>query len=550
MKCLGLVAAWTVGALWGYAPLAHSAVIVTTVGFSGQQAADLPGGARYASFGASSPVINNAGQIQFNATVMGTGVTSGNYDLLWAGVPSELKALARYDSAPPGTNSAQHFNGFSFRGLNAQGQSAFLGDFYGTGTDFNNDRGLFTGVPGNVAQVARTGSPAPGAPVGQVFSSLGDAPLFNASGLVGFADGYKTPGAGSPTGSGVWTGTAGNVQLVTRSTLAAPGTPYAFDGAMLSALNDSGSVGMSATLGALSGGSAPPRPMSGVWTGSSGSNLQALAVTGGAAPPTGTAQLYYSTFSPPKLNNAGQVLFAASLQDGSNKSAGEALFSGEPGALQLVAMHGQQAPGAPAGQTFGSFIAGGGRAPILINHSGVTAFIASLSGSTPDHSTPNGLFVGTPGNLQLIARTGDEAPGTGGLRYGFDYTGSNPMSLNAQGEIAFISPLVGEDGQGGTGLFVADPSGAVQLVMRTNTSINVPGSGTHTLSLFSMALGSGNEDGGQSFFNDNGQLVFAGFFQDSSSALFVASVPEPGSAAMIGAMGVWLLLLKRRRRLA
>jgi len=314
-------------------------------------------------------------------------------------------------------------------------------------------------------------------------------------------------------------------------------------------LNDGGTVGMSATLGAMSGGAAPRAGSSGIWTGSSGSNLQAVAVTGGTAPVTGATQLYYYNFSPPKLNNLGQVLFATSLQDSTNTSAGEALFSGVPGSLQLVAMHGQQAPGAPAGQTFDSFIAGGGRAPILINHSGVTAFIASLSGSTPDHSNPNGLFLGTPGNLRLIARTGDVAPGTDGLHYAFDYSGLNPMSLNAQGEIAFISPLgVEGGGQAGTGLFVADSSGLVQLVMRTNTVINVPGSGTHTLSLLSTALGSGNEDGGQSFFNDNGQIVFAGFFQDSSSALFIASAPEPGSVAMIGAAGAWIVLLRRRQR--
>lgn len=549
MKRLSLLAASTASAMLGYAPVGLCAVTVATVGYSGQQAADLPAGAVYSSFGASKPLINNAGQIQFEASVTGTGVTSGNYDLLWTGVSSQLTALARFDSAPPGTDSAQHFNSFSFRSLNAQGQSAFFGDFFGTGTDFNNNRGLFAGVPGNLVQVARTGSTAPGVPGGLVYSSLSNAPYFNATGTVGFADGYKTPAAGSPTGTGIWTGTAGNLQLLARSTLAAPGTAYAFDGTTLSALNDGGTVGMYATLGALSGGAPPRAGSAGVWTGSTGSNLQAVAVTGGAAPATGTAQLYYATFSPPKLNNAGQVLFAASLQDATNTSAGQALLSGAPGSLQLVALHGQQAPGAPAGQTFDAFIGGDSRAPILINQSGVTAFFASLSGSNSDHNTPNGLFLGTPGNLRMIARVGDEAPGTGGLHYAFNYSAFNPMSLNANGEIAFISPLgVAGGGQAGTGLFVADTSGAVQLVMRTNTPINVPGSGTHTLSLFSMALGSGNEDGGQSFFNDHGQLVFAGFFTDSSSALFVASAPEPGSVAMIGAAGAWMLLRRQRGR--
>src|SRR5438477_5464560 len=76
-----------------------------------------------------------------------------------------------------------------------------------------------------------------------------------------------------------------------------------------------------------------------------------IAVTGSAAPglPAGAK---FSTFSSPLLNNAGQIGFLATLQTGLGgvtTSNDTALFAGAPGALQLAARKGSQAPGTAAG---------------------------------------------------------------------------------------------------------------------------------------------------------------------------------------------------------
>ena len=79
------------------------------------------------------------------------------------------------------------------------------------------------------------------------------------------------------------------------------------------------------------------------------------------------------------------------------------------------------------------------------------------------------IYVGTPGNWQILAREGDVAPGTGGATYSSDF-GSTALTntcLNAAGKIAFQSNLAG------TGVLTANnqawftgSAGNVQVMVR------------------------------------------------------------------------------------
>src|SRR5205823_3100412 len=129
--------------------------------------------------------------------------------------------------------------------------------------------------------------------------------------------------------------------------------------------------------------------------------LQLLAREGSAAPGTAT------TFSSLELsaaakyfNAAGQAAFAALLSDGGN-----GVWTGAPGGLQLLARDGQAAPGTTA--TFTSVT--GLRS---LNGNGSVAFTGGLTGAGVTSGNDTGVWVGSLGSLQLLAREGSNAPGT------------------------------------------------------------------------------------------------------------------------------------------
>ena len=98
--------------------------------------------------------------------------------------------------------------------------------------------------------------------------------------------------------------------------------------------------------------------------------------------------------------------------------------------------------------------------------SGHVAFQAYLSPEDGPHSDSS-MWVGKPGSVGLVARAGQVAPGTGGLRY-FDFGGDidsyRTPALSPAGEVAFTSTLVDEQ-QSVTAVFAGKP-GNVRLVVR------------------------------------------------------------------------------------
>ncbi len=99
----------------------------------------------------------------------------------------------------------------------------------------------------------------------------------------------------------------------------------------------------------------------------------------------------------------------------------------------------------------------------VVNDSGQVAYFAFLSGTST-----RGLFVGTPGAVQVVARNNTPAPAGG--TYNFDF--SDPV-LNAAGQVAFTATLSGTSTQG---VFVGAP-GAVQAAALQGSA--APAGGTY-----------------------------------------------------------------------
>jgi hypothetical protein len=352
-----------------------------------------------------SAVLNNAGDLAFNAILDGPGVIDENNGALFAGPPSALALIAREGIHAPGTpEGVVYRESFGFRDLaiNNAGHVAFTTFLDGPGVVAEepgvfagvNNLAVYAGPPGALFLVARAGSPAP-----------------------------DTAGA--------------NYRRVS-----------------LADLNDAGQVAFSAALEVVTGEyedvaiyAGPP------------DSPALIARRGDPAPGTPAGVIYRDIyFKPLELNEAGEVAFQATLAGtGVNSTNNEAIFAGSQGALRLVAREGSSAPGTAAAVSYDCFAAS------EFNDAGQVAFLAALHGRGVTDANDEALFVFDPVlGTQLIARAGDLFDvGGGDLRRIDDFGDDFPdidhhvfyVSFNsgANGQLLFDLPFT----DGSRGLFLA-----------------------------------------------------------------------------------------------
>ena len=166
----------------------------------------------------------------------------------------------------------------------------------------------------------------------------------------------------------------------------------------------------------------------------------------------------------------------------------------DPLELHLVALEGSQAPGAPSGAVFDDFVASG---PVM-NNVGQIVFSGTLrtgSGGV-DASNRYGIWSGRPGDLELVARGGDQAPDT---PIGAKFDSLFAQRINGLGRTAFQATL--QLGSGGVttsnivGLW-SDGLGVLALVARRGDQ--APGAPADAVF----------EDFDTGFINDAGRIAF------------------------------------------
>jgi len=161
----------------------------------------------------------------------------------------------------------------------------------------------------------------------------------------------------------------------------------------------------------------------------------------------------------PALNDAGQTAFYAGLigagVDSTNNSG---IWSEGSGSLAFVARTGDQAPGTPSGVNFSDL-----RTRLVMNDAGQTAFSARLTGSGVDTSNASGIWSEGSGSLALVARTGDQAPG---LPSGVNFNAlPDPPALNNSGQTAFWAFLRGPGTETSESIW-SEGTGSLELVAR------------------------------------------------------------------------------------
>jgi hypothetical protein len=152
---------------------------------------------------------------------------------------------------------------------------------------------------------------------------------------------------------------------------------------------------------------------SGIWADDSTGTRQLVVRKGDSAP--GTTNAVFAGLTDVVYNNNEEVAFLGSLKPGvgdavANPSNLKGIWANNGGTLHLVARTLEQAPGCPSGVVFKTI-----NRFVLPDQGGVV-LLATLSGTAVTSANNQGIWaVDSAGELQLVARKGDEQPGTGKL---------------------------------------------------------------------------------------------------------------------------------------
>ncbi len=301
-----------------------------------------------------------------------------------------------------------------------------------------------------------TGDQAPGKPAGVVFDNLLiSPPALNAAGQTAFRAFLTDPDGNSMSGVSIWSEGSGSLNLVAQTGDPAPGTApgVVYNSLAPPVLN---TAGQTAFLGLLGGTGVDSTNRFGVWSEGSGS-LDLVAREGDAASGTAPGVIYHLLGSP-VLNNAGKTAFFSRLTGPDVDSTNDRGFWSEgSGSLELMARVGDSAPGTESGVVYGLF-----NSSIVLNGAGQAAFFGGLTGTGVDSTNDRGVWSGGTDSLDLMAREGDAAPGTGAV-----YSFLDVPALNGMGQAAFTSFLAGPgvEGTNDSGVW-SGKAGSLQLVVR------------------------------------------------------------------------------------
>jgi hypothetical protein len=501
----------------------------------------VPGGTMTQFTGGFGPTIGMNGHVAFGGQYV-TGTTGGGGLFTWDG--ATLTTVATNSTVAPGTGGATF--GFSANALGppvgADGRVGFsTGYRFGT-TD---GEGVFT-ASGATITAAALGNPGTVAPVaGWTLQRFSNATM-NPGGRLAFVG----SGAASIPNlqEGIHTWANGTLATVAHSGQTfAPNRTFATDGNFSHpSINASGTLAFSMRY--VDTSTTPVTGGSSVFLATPTGVLTEVLRTGVETPAPGLPGYTVSSVNGVRLglNNAGHVAFTGSVSLTTGGGSGTGLFTNAGGTLRPVAVTGltlDPRRNSPLASV----------ADFALNGDGRVTFFATVGSGA--YST-TGLYQteANGGALRALAVPGDSVPGVPGTLewVGFLVHPPYALSVNAGGQVAFMSGLTGTDQPG---VFLAEPNGVLRGVAYPGQVWDLdgqPGGETRVVRAAILNYGtSGGQDGFASSLNDLGQLALTLQFTDNTSGIYVVNltpIPEPATVFGVAVAGLAAAGVRRLRR--
>ena len=476
----------------------------------------------------------------------------------------------------PGTGGLS-YSYISFGDLNDSGLVAVNGSL---SSSVSYDEGIWVGSPGNMSLVVRAGDPVPGAAALTFFQFWGGT-MVNASGGMVMNATCKIDGV-LVACNGLWTGSAGNLELLAFTGDPAPGTGgYSFgQNFAIASFDDLGVTSFNADF------LTPEGQRFGMWTGTPGS-LEPIVVPGDPAPDT-EGLTFVEAYG--LTNKTGTTVIAAATDDPTVDRPWGYWKIGA-GGPSIIARASDEAPGT-GGRTFGNLTPGSGTAggagwpptdrpdvadvtgPIL-NQLGNVAFNGFLDPIDPlTGYGDEGIWIQDDMGLRLVTMVGDPASGTTGLQF-IDF---NHVNYNNLGQVAFdaalnsgdpvndhgiwrglpdsltllvresdpapgaagetfkyltLGPSMNDAGDivfqavlsasGANGIWLAKADGAIELILREGEVLKIKDGDYRTVQSIGIGDGAPSSLSTYNRFNEAGQLVFGAVFTDGTNGIFLAT---------------------------
>ncbi len=473
-----------------------------------------------------TPVIGGGGHVAFAGRLQGTGISTVNDDVIFAGIPRALRKVAQGDQEPPGTVGDVYFLEVPWRisgqrnrlVVSDSGNVGFMAKLTGNDVDFSNDIGVWAEIDGVLTLIAREGQLLS---TGSTVTGLSD---------IAFTDAGVAVFMSTDTAiTAIWVYRNGTLSPVIAEGDDAPGYPdCGIAGVFRPVMSPSGRIAFRATLNRDFVGAFCPPTM----YGKDGGTPTTLMSVGDLLPnlPVGSA---VNNFNPggnvhlPKINERGDIIVHAIVTvPGVTPAFRSSWLFRREGALELLAFETETLISDPLIAIDGLSAVGACNAVgTCAMQAGVTSFPTAIligdSRATWDYDPVTDI-----GSIALTeaARVGQQAP--------MQAMGTNISQLsepfaNNSGHVAFNGTL----SISGTCLWHGDPT-ALDLALCTFQPVDVvdplsPGRGAETataiLPLTGLSSdGAGSGDGLASPFSDTGQVVTRAAFQSGTRAIVIA----------------------------
>jgi hypothetical protein len=476
----------------------------------------LAAGLTFSAFNGLS--INATGRVGMFATIAGPGVTAANRDGIWWDVPGTapgaLQLVMRLGDPAPGQPTFNYAS-TTTPNLSDSGVMTYTASIRPTGG--GSVESQWTISPTSTPSAFAVGfTQVPGLEAGVLWNGFNLAQI-NESGAVAF----RAILGGTAAGNTHWVGTPGSLSLAARDNAPTGVLPgINFNGV----LNEYrfNSAGQFVFRTSLTGAGVDTSNNQALWSRSPAGVLSLVARIGSQAPGLPAGVLLTGIIGDPELDRSGRIGFRAAFAGpGVDSTNNEAALLIDSGVASVLVREGDQAPGLAAGVVFdGSF-------ELTLGGQDTIALRARLRGAGVVSSNNTGIWK-RAGNaaFALVARAGSPAPGvTPATNWGNIQADSN-IEMNASGRMMIVAPLSNSR----EGIWLEDASGQLQLAVLEQTQFDVNDDPNITVLKTASALGfppeAGDDDGRFSGFSDTGEVAFRLTFTDTTSGVFIASVPQ------------------------